>query len=70
MEKNGNALKTWAWVFIVLTVITPLFAIGSIICSIKYKAYDPEKGAKLLKISIIVAIVVVALTLYMTLRMM
>ena len=29
MEKDGKALKVWAWIFIVLTVIFPLFAIGA-----------------------------------------
>ena len=37
MEKTGKPLKVWTWIFIVLTIVTPLFAIGSIICSIKYK---------------------------------
>ena len=58
MKEQGKALKVWAWVFIVLTIITPLFAIGSIICSVKYKKYHPEKGAKLLNIAIIVGVVV------------
>ena len=44
MEKDGKALKVWAWIFIVLTVIFPLFAIGSILCSIKYKN-TKRKGA-------------------------
>ncbi|NHM74558.1 hypothetical protein G8Y85_03835 [Staphylococcus sp. 11007852] len=57
MKEQGKALKVWAWVFIVLSIVTPLFAIGSIICSNKYKKYDPEKGAKLLNIAIIVGIV-------------
>lgn len=61
MKEQGKALKVWAWVFIVLTIVTPLFAIGSIICSIKYKKYNPEKGAKLLNIAIIVGIVVFVL---------
>ena len=46
---------------IVLTIVTPLFAIGSIICSIKYKKYDEVKGAKLLQISIIVAVIIFVL---------
>ncbi|PHK48736.1 hypothetical protein [Staphylococcus edaphicus] len=58
MENKGKGLKVWAWVFIVLTVIMPLFAIGSIICSIKYKKYDAAKGSKLLNIAIIVAIII------------
>lgn len=61
MKEQGKALKVWAWVFIVLTIVTPLFAIGSIICSIKYKKYNTEKGAKLLNIAIIVGIVVFVL---------
>ncbi|MGV3277121.1 hypothetical protein [Staphylococcus hyicus] len=61
MKEQGKALKVWAWVFIVLTIVTPLFAIGSIICSIKYKKYNPEKAAKLLNIAIIVGIVVFVL---------
>ena len=44
MEKDGKALKVWAWIFIVLTVIFPLFAIGSILCSIKYKKYEEKKA--------------------------
>ena len=63
MEKTGKALKVWAWVFIVLTIVTPLFAIGSIICSVKYKKYDEAKGAKLLQISIIVAVIIFVLNL-------
>ncbi|MBE7347732.1 hypothetical protein INS18_12860 [Staphylococcus epidermidis] len=47
----------------VLTIVTPLFAIGSIICSIKYKKYDEVKGAKLLQISIIVAVIIFVLNL-------
>lgn len=57
MEKDGKAIKVWAWIFIVLTFIFVLFAIGSILCSIKYKKYDEKKGAQLLQISIIVAVV-------------
>ena len=45
------------------TIVTPLFAIGSIICSIKYKKYDEVKGAKLLQISIIVAVIIFVLNL-------
>lgn len=63
MEKNGKGLKVWAWIFIVLTIITPLFAIGSIICSIKYKKYDAAKGSKLLNIAIIVAVIIFVLNL-------
>ncbi len=36
-QKQGNGLKIATWVFIVLTVVTPLFGIGSIVCSINYK---------------------------------
>ena len=57
MEKTGTALKGWAWIFIVTSVIIPLLGVGSIICSIKYKKYDEKKGAQLLQISIIVAVV-------------
>ena len=64
MEKSGKALKVWTWIFIVLTVVVPLFAIGSIICSINYKKYDAEKGAKLLKTSIIVGLVVFILNVF------
>ena len=63
MEKDGKALKVWAWIFIVLTVIFPLFAIGSILCSIKYKKYEEKKGAQLLQISIIVVVVVVGINI-------
>ncbi|MEX2948703.1 hypothetical protein ABH521_007425 [Staphylococcus warneri] len=69
MEKTGKALKVWAWVFIVLTIVTPLFAIGSIICSVKYKKYDEAKGAKLLQISIIVAVIIFVLNLLTVLRL-
>jgi len=57
MEKTGKALKMRAWIFIVTSVIIPLLGVGSIICSIKYKKYDEKKGAQLLQISIIVAVV-------------
>ncbi|MCQ6733104.1 hypothetical protein NPQ72_01980 [Staphylococcus aureus] len=69
-QKQGNGLKIATWVFIVLTVVTPLFAIGSIVCSINYKKYDAEKGSKLLKIAIIVTIIVFVLNLlaYLGLR--
>lgn len=56
MDYNINCI-------IVLTIITPLFAIGSIICSVKYKKYDETKGSKLLQISIIVAVIVFGLNL-------
>jgi len=64
LENNGKGLKTCTWIFIILSVITPLFAIGSIICSIKYKKYDQAKGANLLKISIIVGVVIFILNLF------
>lgn len=69
-QKQGNSLKIATWVFIVLTVVTPLFGIGSIVCSINYKKYDAEKGSKLLKIAIIVTIIVFVLNLlaYLGLR--
>ncbi|HFQ2250055.1 TPA: hypothetical protein ACIK96_001251 [Staphylococcus aureus] len=69
-HKQGNGLKIATWVFIVLTVVTPLFGIGSIVCSINYKKYDAEKGSKLLKIAIIVTIIVFVLNLlaYLGLR--
>lgn len=69
-QKQGNGLKIATWVFIVLTVVTPLFGIGSIVCSINYKKYDAEKGSKLLKIAIIVTIIVFVLNLlaYLGLR--
>ena len=63
MEKTGKPLKVWTWIFIVLTIVTPLFAIGSIICSVKDKKYDEVKGAKLLQISIIVAVIIFVLNL-------
>ncbi|MCG7337682.1 hypothetical protein M3663_07630 [Staphylococcus xylosus] len=47
----------------VLTIITPLFGIGSIICSLKYKKYDEKKGTNLLKIAIIVTVVVFVLNI-------
>ncbi|HHD1495644.1 TPA: hypothetical protein ACN128_002768, partial [Staphylococcus aureus] len=58
------------WVFIVLTVVTPLFGIGSIVCSINYKKNDAEKGSKLLQIAIIVTIIAFVLNLlaYLGLR--
>ncbi|MCC1332669.1 hypothetical protein KS237_00360 [Staphylococcus aureus] len=69
-QKQGNGLKIATWVFIVLTVVTPLFGIGSIVCSINYKKYDAGKGSKLLKIAIIVTIIVFVLNLlaYLGLR--
>ncbi|HEH8289195.1 TPA: hypothetical protein SH228_000543 [Staphylococcus aureus] len=69
-QKQGNGLKIATWVFIVLTVVTPLFGIGSIVCSINYKKYDAEKSSKLLKIAIIVTIIVFVLNLlaYLGLR--
>lgn len=69
-QKQGNGLKIATWVFIVLTVVTPTFGIGSIVCSINYKKYDAEKGSKLLKIAIIVTIIVFVLNLlaYLGLR--
>lgn len=69
-QKQGNGLKIATWVFIVLTVVTPLFGIGSIVCSINYKKYDAKKGSKLLKIAIIVTIIVFVLNLlaYLGLR--
>lgn len=63
MENKGKGLKVWAWIFIVLTVIMPLFAIGSIICSVKYKKYDADKGSKLLNIAIMVGIIAFFLNL-------
>ncbi len=45
------------------TIVTFLFAIGSIIYSVKYKKYDEVKGAKLLQISIIVAVIIFVLNL-------
>lgn len=44
MEKTGKALKVWAWIFIVTSVIIPLLGVGSIICSIKYKNMMRKKG--------------------------
>ncbi|WP_120046840.1 hypothetical protein [Staphylococcus aureus] len=69
-QKQGNGLKIATWVFIVLTVVTPLFGIGSIVCSINYKKYDAEKGSKLLQIAIIVIIIAFVLNLlaYLGLR--
>ena len=69
-QNQGNGLKIATWVFIVLTIVTPLFGSGSIICSINYKKYDAEKGSKLLKIAIIVTIIVFVLNLlaYLGLR--
>ncbi|HCU7636460.1 TPA: hypothetical protein OVA92_000613 [Staphylococcus aureus] len=69
-KKQGNGLKIATWVFIVLTVVTPLFGIGSIVCSINYKKYDAEKGSKLLQIAIIVTIIAFVLNLlaYLGLR--
>ena len=69
-QKQGNGLKIATWVFIVLTVVTPLFGIVSIVCSINYKKYDAEKGSKLLQIAIIVTIIAFVLNLlaYLGLR--
>ncbi|WP_063649004.1 hypothetical protein, partial [Staphylococcus aureus] len=52
------------------TIVTPLFGIGSIVCSINYKKYDAEKGSKLLQIAIIVTIIAFVLNLlaYLGLR--
>ncbi|MCU5745674.1 hypothetical protein N9R04_02925 [Staphylococcus sp. SQ8-PEA] len=61
MEENKKDWKVWAWVFIVLTIISPFFAIGSIICSIEYKKYDEAKRSKLLMIAIIVGVIMVIL---------
>ncbi|HGO1612878.1 TPA: hypothetical protein ACK0EX_000578 [Staphylococcus aureus] len=69
-QNQGNGLKIVTWVFIVLTIVTPLFGIGSIVCSINYKKYDAEKGSKLLQIAIIVTIIAFVLNLlaYLGLR--
>ncbi|MCD8841180.1 hypothetical protein M3663_07660 [Staphylococcus xylosus] len=63
MKNNSKTLKVWAWIFIVLTIITPLFGIGSIICSLKYKKYDEKKGAKLFNIAIMVTAIVFVLNI-------
>lgn len=63
MEEKGKALKIWAWVFMVLSLVIFLFGIGSIICSYKYKQYNEEKGAKLLQIAIIVTAITTVLLL-------
>ncbi|MHD0398625.1 hypothetical protein ACY2DA_12430 [Staphylococcus simulans] len=60
VKEAGKTLKVWAWVFIVLSLIMPIFGIGSIICSVKYKKYQQEQGGKLLNIAIIVTVVSVA----------
>lgn len=57
VEKTGKSLKVWAWIFIVISALIPLFGIGSIICSVKYKKYDQQAGSKLLSIAIIVMVV-------------
>ena len=60
--KRWKSSKGMGVDFIVLTVIFPLFAIGSILCSIKYKN-TKRKGAQLLQISIIVVVVVVGINI-------
>lgn len=57
VKEAGKTLKVWAWVFIVLSLIMPIFGVGSIICSAKYKKYKQEQGGKLLNIAIIVTVV-------------
>lgn len=57
VKETGKTLKVWAWVFIVLSLIMPIFGVGSIICSEKYKKYQQEQGGKLLNIAIIVTVV-------------
>lgn len=44
VKEAGKTLKVWAWVFIVLSLIMPIFGVGSIICSAKYKKYQQEQA--------------------------
>ncbi|MHD0398298.1 hypothetical protein ACY2DA_10680 [Staphylococcus simulans] len=57
MKNNSTLLKILAAVFILLTIISPLFAIGSIICSVKIKKYNTVVGDRFLTISIICAVI-------------
>lgn len=56
-REPGKTLKVWTWILIVLSLIIPIFGIGSIICAVNYKKHNQEKGAKLLYIAIIVTVV-------------
>ena len=38
VKNNETLLKVFTIIFIVLTLVSPLFAIGSIICSVKLKS--------------------------------
>lgn len=60
MKNNPTLLKILAAVFILLTIISPLFAIGSIICSVKIKKYNDVVGDSFLMISIICAVIFMA----------
>ena len=56
--KRWKSSKGMGVDFIVLTVIFPLFAIGSILCSIKYKKYEEKRRAITTNIIIVVVVVV------------
>lgn len=39
-REPGKTLKVWTWILIVLSLITPIFGIGSIICAVNYKKHN------------------------------
>lgn len=55
MKNHAMLLKVLAVIFIVLTLISPLFAIGSIICSVRLKKYSEVVGNSFLTASIVTA---------------
>ncbi|MEL0538502.1 hypothetical protein [Staphylococcus debuckii] len=57
MKNNETLLKVFTIIFIVLTLVSPLFAIGSIICSVKLKKYDEVNGNRYLTASIVAAVI-------------
>lgn len=57
MKNTATLLKIFTVIFIILTLVSPLFAIGSIICSVKLKKYDEINGNRFLTASIIAAVI-------------
>ncbi|ANZ33859.1 hypothetical protein [Staphylococcus carnosus] len=57
MKNTATTLKIFIIIFIILTLVSPLFAIGSIICSVKLKKYDEVNGNRFLTASIIAAVI-------------
>ena len=55
MKNTATLLKIFTVIFIILTLVSPLFAIDSIICSVKLKKYDEINGNRFLTASIIAA---------------